>query len=102
MKNKQHEYIFKAFLSSKIPAAVHEHAPNLIAVDSAIGGYCTQLLRHEKKFNCPTDSIISKEERDAFAKLINHSSGMEKDEVVIYYRLAVLAEAVVLQYCALC
>lgn len=48
MKNKQHEYIFKAFLSSKIPAAVHEHAPNLIAVDSAIGGYCTQLLRHEK------------------------------------------------------
>lgn len=99
MKNKQHEYIFKAFLSSKIPAAVHEHAPNLIAVDSAIGGYCTQLLRHDKKFNCPTDSII--EERGAFAKLINQSSGMEKDEIVIYYRLAVLAEAVVLQYCAL-
>ena len=65
MKNKQHEYIFKAFLSSKIPAAVHEHAPNLIAVDSAIGGYCTQLLRHEKKFNCPTDSIISKDEHSS-------------------------------------
>ncbi len=39
MKNKQHEHILKAVLASKIPAAVYEHAPELVAVDSVIGGY---------------------------------------------------------------
>ena len=34
MKNKQHEHILNAFLASKIPAAVYEHAPELVAVDS--------------------------------------------------------------------
>ena len=38
MKNKQHElHILKTFLASKIPAAVYEHAPELVAVDSVIG-----------------------------------------------------------------
>ena len=87
MNNKQHEHILKAFLASKIPAAVYEHAPELVAVDSVIGGYCTRLLRRNKALKCPPEGLISKEERKAFAELIN-----------LYYRLAVLAEAVVLRY----
>ena len=35
-----------------------------------------------------------------FAELINRAPDTEKDEIVIYYRLAVLAEAVVLRYSA--
>ena len=100
MKNKQHEHILKAFLASKIPAAVYEHAPELIAVDSAIGGYCTRLLRRDKALGCPPDGLITKEERDAFTELRNRAPDTEKDEIVIYYRLAVLAEAVVLRYSA--
>ena len=71
MKNKQHEHILKAFLASKIPAAVYEHAPELVAVDSVIGGYCTRLLRRDKALECPPEGLISKEERNAFAELIN-------------------------------
>ena len=98
MKNKQHEHILKAFLASKIPAAVSEHAPELVAVDSVIGGSCTRLLGRNKALECSPEGLITKEERAAFAELINRAPDTEKDEIVIYYRLAVLAEAVVLRY----
>lgn len=98
MKNRQHEHILKAFLASKIPVAVYEYAPELIAVDSALGGYCTRLLRRDKALECPPDGLITKEERATFADLINRAPDTEKDEIVMYYRLAVLAEAVVLRY----
>ena len=69
-------------------------------VDSVIGGYCTRLLRRNKALKCSPESLITKEERAAFAELINRAPDTEEDEIVIYYRLAVLAEAVVLRYSA--
>ena len=84
MKNKQHKYILKAFLESKIPARIRLNAPELIAIDSIIGGCCTQLLKQSKFIEFPAD--------------INQSAGMEKDELVIYYRLAILAESILIQY----
>lgn len=69
-------------------------------MDSVIGGYCTRLLRRNKALKCSPESLITKEERAAFAELINRAPDTEKDEIVIYYRLAVLAEAVVLRYSA--
>ena len=69
-------------------------------MDSVIGGYCTRLLRRSKALKCSPEGLITKEERAAFAELINRAPDTEKDEIVIYYRLAVLAEAVVLRYSA--
>lgn len=69
-------------------------------MDSVIGGYCTRLLRRNKALKCSPESLITKEERAAFAELINRAPDTEKDEIVIYYRLTVLAEAVVLRYSA--
>lgn len=63
-------------------------------------GYCTRLLRRNKALKCSPEGLITKEERAAFAELINRAPDTEKDEIVIYYRLTVLAEAVVLWYSA--
>ena len=63
-------------------------------------GYCTRLLRRNKALKCSPEGLITKEERAAFAELINRAPDTEKDEIVIYYRLTVLAEAVVLRYSA--
>ena len=38
MKNKQHEYILKAFLESSIPTIMRRSSPELLALDSIIGG----------------------------------------------------------------
>ena len=38
MKNKQHEYILKAFINSRIPMAIRRNSPELIAIDSVVGG----------------------------------------------------------------
>ena len=97
MKNKQHKYILKAFLESRIPAKIRLNAPELIAIDSIIGG-CTQLLKQSKFIEFPADTIISKDDKKVFSELINQSAGMEKDELVIYYRLAILAESILIQY----
>lgn len=98
MKNKQHRYILKAFLESRIPAKIRLNAPELMAIDSILGGCCTQLLKQSKFVEFPTGTIISKADKKVFSELINQSAGMEKDELVVYYRLAILAESILVQY----
>ena len=98
MKNKQHEYILKAFLESSIPAIMRRSSPELMAVDSVIVGYCTQLIKRAKFIEFPSNEIISKNTKKTFSKLINQSTGIEKDELVVYYRLAILVESILIQY----
>ena len=92
MENKQHMYILKAFVESRIPTAICKHAPELIIID------CTQLINREKFIELQSGEIISKSEKADFSKLINQSTGIEKNELVVYYRLAILVEAVLIQY----
>ena len=98
MKNKQHEYILKAFLESSIPTVLRRSSPELMAIDSIIGGYCTQLVKQSKFIELPSSEIISKTEKDTFSELINQLRGREKDELVLYYRLAILVESILIQY----
>lgn len=98
MKNKQHEYILKAFLESKIPTVMRRYCPELIYLDSIMAGYCTQLLKKAKFIELPAGGIISKEGKNTFSKLISQAIGIEKDELVVYYRLIILVESVLMQY----
>ena len=99
MKNKQHEYILKAFLESSIPTVMRRSSLELMAIDSIIGGgYCTQQVKRAKFIELPSSEIISKTEKAAFSELINQSTGMEKEELVVYYRLAILVESILIQY----
>lgn len=98
MKSKQHEYIFKAFLNSSIPSVIRRSSPELMVIDSVIGGYCSQLIKRAKFINLESSEIISKTEKAAFSELINQSTGMEKEEIVVYYRLALLVESILIQY----
>ena len=98
MKSKQHEYILKAFLNSSIPMVIRRNSPELMVIDSVVGGYCSQLIKRDKRIELPSSEIISKTEKAAFSELINQSTGMEKDELVVYYRLAILVESVLIQY----
>ena len=98
MKSKQHEYILKAFLNSCIPRVIRRNSPELMVIDSVIGGYCSQLIERAKSIELPSSEIISKTEKAAFSELINQSTGMEKDELIVYYRLAILVESILIQY----
>ena len=98
MKNKQHEYILKAFLESGIPTAMRRNSPELMIIDSIIGGYCTQLIKRSKFIVIPSREIISKSQKKAFSELINQSTGLERDELVVYYRLVILVEFILIQY----
>lgn len=98
MKNKQHEYILKAFLNSSISMVIRRSSPELMLFDYAIGEYCSQLIKRAKFIDLKSSEIISETEKAAFSKLINQSTGMEKDEIVVYYRLALLVESILIQY----
>lgn len=98
MKNKQHEYIFRAFLESAIPAIIRSRCPELVAIDSILGGYCTQLLQEEKRIDVKSCPLICKEEKERFSILINFATGKEKEYLIAYYRLLILVEAIILQY----
>lgn len=98
MKSKQHEYILKAFLNSSIPTVIRRGSPELMVIDSVIGGYCSQLIRRSKLIELPSSEIISKAEKAGFSELINQSTGIEKNELVVYYRLVILVESILIQY----
>ena len=106
MVNKQHKYVLKAFIESRIPYEIKSNAPvvirsdtpDLMMLDSIIGGYCTQILSRRSKINVLHKPIISPEDKLAFSSLINKASGERKEELVFYYRLAILAEYIILQY----
>lgn len=74
MKSKQHEYILKAFLNSSIPALIRRSSPELMVIDSVIGGYCSQLIKRVKLISLQSSEIISKTEKVAFSELINQST----------------------------
>lgn len=97
MKNKQHTYILKAFVKSKIPEALHD-APGWMALDSVLGGYCTRLLGREDAVALPAGEIITAQDRAAASAQIAQATGAEKDELVVYTRLAALVECVLRQY----
>ncbi len=94
MNSKQQRYILKAFLASDIPVAIRKKAPELIALDSALGGYCTTWLRHQRSAKPECQAVITKEEKQLFSALIADASGVEKEELILYYRLAILVASI--------
>lgn len=98
MKEKQHQIILKAFMQAKTPEAIRQYAPNLMNVDSVIGGYCTQLLKSKGKIELISNEIITKDDINLFSQLINDTSGEKKEELIIYYRLLRLTEAIIHYY----
>ena len=78
MENKQHEYILKAFLKSSIPTAMRSGFPELIAIDSIMGGYCTQLMKRAKFIELQSSEIISKTEKVAFFEIDKSIDGNRK------------------------
>lgn len=74
MKNKQHEYILKAFIESRIPANLRRSAPEIMIIDSIIGGYCMQLVEQSKFIDPPSGIIISKPVKAVFSELIKQNN----------------------------
>ena len=92
------KHIIRAFLEAKIPEVIKQDQPDFISIDSTLGGYCTRVLRGDKAINM--QQVITKEEKRVFSELINQNDGDRKSELIIYYRLAVLTEEILLQYCS--
>jgi hypothetical protein len=95
MKSKQYEYILRAFLDAKVPDDIKCNKPDLISIDSALGGYCKRVLGNDIDFDMK--QVITKDDKKSFSELINHSKGEKKVELIIYYRLAILTEEVLFQ-----
>jgi len=98
MIKKEHRYILKAFYEMKIPLIIKEFAPQLIFTDSEIGRYCEQILKRKSNIKIRSDKIITEDEIKIYSNLINISTGIEKEEMVIYYRLLRLTESIIYYY----
>ncbi len=96
MKNKQHEFIIRAFLSSPVPEAIRRGCPELLSIDSVLGGYCTKALKGIH--NDQLGRVISSDDKKRFSELIYEETGSSRTELVVYYRLAVLTEEVLQLY----
>ncbi len=95
---KQHKYILKAFVNTRIPKAIRRYAPDFIMVDTCLGGYCSQILSKQHSIKIDGENIIDEEDKRVISDLINRLDGEDRDELIFYYRLAVLAETIVNTY----
>lgn len=100
MINKAHKLALKSFLEIKIPKVLRcsENYEEYISLDSYIGGYCQTLLSSRKGTININKTLISQKEKDMFSHLINISKDKDKEELVIYYKLIILIEAILEQY----
>lgn len=99
MVSEQHKYILLAFKQSVIPKVIRHHVPELMLIDATISGYCTQLLNGAEYISLVAKGpIIDNNEKKAFSTLINMAEGTEKEELIIYYRLLVLTEEILLHH----
>ena len=99
MTNKQHKYILMAFVESVIPRTIRQQAPELMTIDSVLGGYCTQLLKGKDRINIVGNvPLITKDEKQRFSSLISSAEGEAREDLVVYYRLLVLVESILFQY----
>ena len=98
MKNKQHKYIFKALVNCRIPSLFREYASDLICIDSIIGGHSSELLSGYRTINFPQHQMVTKEAKRRISEIINNSKGEKREELLLYYRLVILAEAMLLYY----
>ena len=97
MKRKHHEYIIKAFINTPLPLELRQKAPELLIVDTIMGGCCSQVLKKETlDFN--STEIVSKKEKEKISQLINTVDDNKKEELIIYYRLLILTEIILLKY----
>lgn len=97
MISRSNRYILKAFLHSKMPR-IAKPFPELILLDSFIAGYCDQAIKTGRVKLIANEDIVSKEEKKIFSHLINISEGDERKELIIYYKLLTLTEAIINQY----
>lgn len=98
MLNKQHEYILKAFLESRIPDAVRMHAPSVLVTDSVLEDCCRRLIRLERRFNVPDLSRVIGKDRDVLIGIASRADEYERDELMNYYRILMLTVSVLEQY----
>lgn len=99
MQNKQHEYILKAFIESRIPRLIYEHLPDMMTTFENIDGYAMYVLKG-KKIEKPNFELLTKEEKRAISILINNPdiNINKRTELLIYYRLAILVEGILNNY----
>ena len=53
MKNKQHEYILRAFLDASIPTVIRRSSPQLMVTDSVIGGVLLSIDKASQTHRTP-------------------------------------------------
>lgn len=92
MKNKQHEYILKAYTNSRFPRMVYEELPNMMLVFEEIDSYAIDILKN-KRVKKPAYDILSKEAKVVISEYINNPNFDidYRNEMIIFYRIAILA-----------
>ncbi len=101
LKNKADKLVLKALLELPVPELLRRE-------DAALAARCGDDLRslanrllvgRSERIELLTPAAISREDKAAVNSLITRSpDGEEKKELIFFYRLAALAEMVILKY----
>lgn len=97
---KDHKYILKAFLESRIPAISYEYL-KYMDYQEAMDSICRALLWN-RVFENPQQYFLDAEDKKRFSAAMNDRKKYyphQREEIIRFYRLAVLTEGVIELYC---
>ena len=98
MKDKRHKNILKAFLNSKIPEVIANSSDSICQYIANTQKYSKILLKGKTISDLQSEQLLTKDKKEFFSEHIRNSSGEEKMELVIYYRLLILVDSIITFY----
>lgn len=99
MKNKQHEYILKAYISAKIPRMVYEDLSDMMLTFELIGILSSDILKG-KKIAELNEELLTKEEKNRISLCLSNSyiDLNKRNEMIFFYRLTLLVINIIENY----
>lgn len=91
MKNKQYEYILKAYTCSGFPRLLYEELSDMMLAFEMIDSMALDVLKG-KTINRPNEALLLKEEKDKISSTISNLNidSQKREELMFFYRLTIL------------
>ena len=91
MKNKQHEYILKAYINSRFPRLIYESMPDMVLTFEFIDNLSLKVLKGEK-ICLPNEPLLTAEEKKKISYYFNvpKIEKEKREELIFFYRLTII------------
>ncbi len=99
MKNKQHQYILKAFCTAGFPSFLYKYLPEMVSTFELIDIMALDVLKG-RRICRPNEDLLTSQEKKKISVYLSSAcqDRGQREEMIFFYRLSILVISVLNQY----